>query len=442
MGSVKVVKGVIGWFSAGLLWQQGYAVIAAFGIFLTIASYVWFFPFLQAVEENIAGVQETIAENADDLLDLFFDNTFADLEEFSKQHLIDEENHPQFHGAFFEAREDFVSVTLYSESGGVIEEIESLNPHKHVDGVGESAELVQNSIFFRIARSDKRYVSPVFIGTNGPSVQIAMLVQNESSRVVASAELSLSLLQKVVERVPVDIGKIYLIDERGTIIADKDPQRSNSGENLRYREVVELLVRGSERVVLSEYVDENNKQVIAYGLRIQDLKWGIVVEQNKEAVFQQRNRVLLFASTFLIISIILMIVLAVIVRQLILSAARIQREREERERTIAYLPDGVVEYTGENKIIDINPAARKFLNLPKEIPKDLYISETAAPPEGLGRLWDIFFHHEGHEGGQGKTYQIIFDTPVSTKLQIVTVYVKGTGQLDEQRYLKIIHEIT
>ena len=129
--------------------------------------------------------------------------------------------------------------------------------------------------------------------------------------------------------------------------------------------------------------------------------------------------------------------------RLIKALIAVQREREERDRVIAYLPDGIIEYTGENQILTMNPAAKKYLNIAVPIPDELYVTESSVFLPGFERLWGVFSPpFAAREGGQGNIFEITFQTPERIVLQVITVYIKGTGALADQHYLKIIHDIT
>ena len=82
------------------------------------------------------------------------------------------------------------------------------------------------------------------------------------------------------------------------------------------------------------------------------------------------------------------------------------------------------------------------MNINQPLPDEFYVIESAEPVKGFERLKKIFFSTHKTEGGQGSSYEVSFDHPERLVLQIITVYIKGLGPLKDQRYLKIIHDVT
>lgn len=426
-------------FSPGPV-RQNAAIIVIIFVFLALVSYYWFYPVISRVEEDVLKSQRVIALSAVDMLNLFLDFTFKDLEEFGAQHLVSPELHYKLHNAFLDIRKDYLSIAVFDSDGIPMEQPIARNGITSAfSGDGQS---IKNAAFFKEAVNNGRYASPVFFGATGPTLFISALIpSNGGFKGVVAAEIDLSLMREVVNRTLVENGKIYLVDARGIIISDPDPERTRSGESLRFRNVVELLVSGQDQVVLSEYVNENKKEVIAYGAKMPSTGWGIVVEQIKNETLKQKSQTLAVASTFAGASFILVFLIIFSTMRLVKALSATENEREERDRTIAYLPDGVIEYTGENRILAINPAAKQYLNI-SELHQDIYISTNSATPVGLEKLWTIFFPGQEQEGGQGGAYEITFEKPEKKTLRIITVYIKGAGHLADQRYLKIIHDVT
>lgn len=426
-------------FSPGPVRQNTVIIIIVF-VFLALVSYYWFFPVINRVEEGALKSQRVITLSTADLLSLFLDFTFNDLVEFGAQHLKSPETHDELHEIFLNTRKDFLSIVVLDMNGVPVELPISKNDTANFSFW--SVQTTKSSAFFREALEKGRYISPVFFGAAGPTLFISAPIQNNGElKGVVAAEIDFSLIREVVNRAFVESGKIYLVDDRGSIISDPDPERARSGENLKFRKVVGLLVSGEKQTALSEYVNENKKEILAYGTKMPSTGWGIIVEQLKSEVLKQKNQTLAVASTFAGASFILVFLIAFSTARLIKALSSVQKEREERDRTIAYLPDGVIEYTGENRILAINPAAKQYLNISEFYPS-VYVSSNSAIPVGLERLWDIFFPRQEHENGQGGSYEITFEKPEKKIFRIITVYIKGGGFLEDQRYLKIIHDVT
>lgn len=420
--------------------RQNVIVVAIVFAFLASAGYYWLFPAMERVENDAIRSQRAMVEGSVKLLDLFFDLTFETLEEFGAQHSVDLETHFKFHGVFFETRKDFLSIVATDEKGNLTE------PPIAREGIISSfigIRSIPEAAFFREAIKGNKYISPVFFGAKGPTLHMAVPIRKEGriSGVVA-AEIDFTLMREAVDKVMVESGKIYIVDERGTIISDPDPERSRSGDNLRFRSMVEALTVGRKAESFGGYLNEKKEAVLAYGARMPLTGWGVVVEQAEKEVLQQRNQTLMAASIFTASGFVLTLLLALNTLRLRRALSSIKRERQEKERVIEYLPDGVIEYTGENQILTMNPAAKRYLDIKDDAPVEFYVTESAAPLPGFERLWHVFFPRHKTEGGQGNIYEIEFLKPERRILQIITVYIKGTGPLPEQRYLKIIHDVT
>ncbi len=419
---------------------QNLAVLIFIIALLVLANYYWFFPLLERAEEQNVLLQRSAALRAQELLLLFLDLTFEDLADFGNRLNDNQADYQETANRIFESRRDVLNLLVADASGQV------LFPTLKRDGTTSLFPAsVTEAIFFKeAALSGKKYISPVFFTPQGPALQISVPISKGGKVVgVIASDIDFTLLWGIVSRISVQSGKIYLVDERGTLIAHPDTARSRGGENLRYLNVVEALVRGNKEVTQSRYVNDEKKPVIAYGLSMPSTNWGIVVEQEEAEALEQRSQAFLVASAFSGVSLILIIMLVISTVRLIRALLGIQREREERDKVIAYLPDGIIEYTGENKILTMNPAAKKYLNITVPIPDELYVTESSVFLPGFERLWGIFSPpFAAREGGQGNIFEITFQTPERIVLQIITVYIKGTGALADQHYLKIIHDIT
>lgn len=434
---LNVAKKRIGLITGPLL----YNVVIIFGIcvFLVSASIYWLVPVLRTIDQNISDTQYNEAANANILLNLFLDETFSHLIHFG-EHAYDEYiDHKSAH-ITSESRQDFLNLSVFDTNGSLML-TDSRNssqpaPFKSTDNVRESS-------FFQDTMKGQRYIGPVLLGSAGPTIQIAGALKKNGQIVgVATSEIDFSLLWEAAKNIQVKDGKTYLVDQVGTIISDPDINRTRSGENLRYRNVVNLMTQGREVVMRDLYVNEGGDRVIALGLKMKKTGWGIVVEKNEEKALIQKNNTLLAAYAFGVASVLLISMLILSTLRLGKALFNIEREKSERERTIAYLPDGVVEFTGENEILNLNAAAMKYLDITKPMPKGLYVVESGALPEGFGKLKQIFYQLNKTEGGQGNVSEVVFEEPERKVLQIITVYVKGSGPLKDQRYLKIIHDVT
>ena len=340
------------------LWQN-LLILVIIGVFLIAASIQLLFPALKSSEDNIVTLQHAIAVNSRDLLELFLDLQLEDLATSGGQLLKDPEGYEDIINLFFETREGFSEVTLFDTEGAAI----FSGGHHHVTPLSLPPNLAKGKFYFEEPLNGRNYVSSVFFDPEaGPLIRISAPVKEDGQVVaVIVSEVDLFLVWEIVRRTSVEDGKVYIVDGFGTIIADPDLERSRSGENLRYREIVDLLVQGESLVNSSRYVNENGKEVLAHGMLIPSVGWGVIVEQDAQKALEQRNQTLLFAVIFSAIGLVLILLLLVGTLRLIRTARTLRKERDQTSAIVASLGDGLIMYSPEKKIIFLNPKAQEML---------------------------------------------------------------------------------
>ncbi len=426
---------------------QNIIIITLTAVFLIAVSLYLLFPLLQSSQQNVDNLQKTTAENTNELLSLFLNLTFKDLAGFGTQLSEELNEDPKHYNAlvklFLASRDDFINVAIFKDTGEIL-----------APKIGRDGEIISTvtpspteTNFLKETLSGKNYISPVFFSSVGPTLQLAIPIEKNGKIVaVAVSEIDFTLLWQVVSQHNVPYGKIYLVDDRGNLIADPDTVRSRSGENLRYRDIINLLVSNTPRVASSRYTNEVNQNVLAYGLKMPDTNWGIIVEQNETQALAEKNSSLLLGLFFAVASIILILLIARATLRTTRSFLEVDRIRKEMERVVEYLPDGIIEYNGDNEIISINQSAKGYLGIQQSLPQRLKVVTNSPLSTNYDKLWAIFYGqndpNKPQTGGQGKIDEITFKEPVRRVLKIITVYVKGAGEISEQRYLKILHDIT
>jgi hypothetical protein len=283
-----------------------WAVIIIAGTFSIAATYLYFSPALDSAIANTLYVQNSAVSHAEDLLSLSLFNTFDTLLRLSVP-LSNQESQSirQYHiDALHQA--GFTSLLLLNREGDVL----------YTDQVTSSESYVDDD-FFKQALSGKRYISPVYFGEGGPSLRIAISTSTASGVVVLSGELRVSLLWKAVQLVKVPEGKVYIVDQTGTIVADPDPVRASSGENLLYTPIVADLLREGSTISLVSYTTENGQRVVASGIRMPVTGWAVIAEQTQSAAFDERNQTERTILAFGISELLLLCMLAIFLRSLI-----------------------------------------------------------------------------------------------------------------------------
>ncbi len=289
------------------LWQN-LTIIVTTGIWFVIFSLFWLFPAIKRAEDNAIKLQDNVATQTKDLLDQFIRFRFEDITHMGKHMLVDtehQEDTPQQASAYFEAKSDFLNFTLLDGNGKIIT---GLNRTKNQTAT-PGASLADNLFFIEATSLGKDYISPVYFSKEGPFIRIARLIKEGNTVGVIMGELDLTVLWKIAKTPIVPDGKVYLVDETGKIIGDPDPLRSRSGEDLKYRNIVSELTKEKTPLSDRQYLNESEIPVMAYGLRMPDTKWSIVVEQNIDKALLQKNQTYIIAIFFTGASLFLMTIL-------------------------------------------------------------------------------------------------------------------------------------
>lgn len=345
---------------------QNLTGIAITIIFLAAINFFSLIPAIQKAEDDVVRLQNSIAIHAEDLLNLFIQVRHEDLSNIGltiEEGIKDNNALLNETKTFFTSKADFLALTLINPQGKLVVGID-----REGEFIATDSASYKDSVMFKSAfNSGEQYISPVYFGSNGPTLRIANAIEIDNQRVgLITGEIDLSLLWKIVRTPNVPDGKIYLVDERGNIIADPDLNRSISGENLKYRSIVDELVKGQDTVVLSQYENENKEKVVAYGLRMPSTGWGIIVEQNSTKTFEQRNRTIMVAFGFAGASVSLILLLLVGTSRLVRALFKLKKEEEiisaERNKLAVILSgisDAVIAIDHSRKIVTFNKAAER-----------------------------------------------------------------------------------
>lgn len=360
-------KKIIRWLGNPIL-QNSFAIVVT-SFFLIFIILFFLLPAKQKAEDDAVNLQQKTAIDAQHLIDLFMQIRFEDLENTGNHLWFHHKNadHEDIKAAseiFFYAKTDFINISLLDHAGKTI-----LSIDKPGVIVATPSSSLKNSLSFKKPFEEAvNYISPVYFGSHGPSIQISIPLREDGKIIGAIiADIDFTLLWKVVKTPEIVDGKIYLVDTRGYIIADPDLNRSVSGENLKYRDIINKIVAGENKVPLAIYINENYIPVLSYGLKIPLTGWGIIVEQKLSTALLQKN--LTSSATFGFSAISIVLILLLLLGTYRLSKALIKVEREEEtisaERNklaviLSGISDAVIALDSNRNIVTFNKTAEKL----------------------------------------------------------------------------------
>lgn len=336
---------------------QNTAVILTASLISLIVSYLWLFPTIQKDQDNVVTNQYHAALRAQDLLQIFLKLRTEDLANLG-QLLIE---YPTIDNSlvqsYFKSHSDVISLALINSTGSAV--LSEINQEKRNTTQKETS--FANTRLFNTSIKGQTYYSPVYLDEQGPLIRISTPINKNNTIVgIVTSEIDMSLIREIVLQARVENGKVYIVDSLGTIIADPDLKRSNSGDNLAYRGVVKDMIEGKEQVSLAIYTNEDKIKVLSYGLRFPLTGWGIIVEQDYQKAFQQRERTTVIALSYLLISAVFIILLLTGSIRLTRALVNIRAERNKLSLTLSSIADAIIAVDLDNNIIIFNQAAEKL----------------------------------------------------------------------------------
>ena len=322
-----------------------------------------------------------------------------------------------------------------------------------------SKELVSRkgeASFEEIASGRKiEYGGPVFFSLLAePLVDFSVQIKNPSGSPVGVlvAENNLRFVWDLMSQVNVGgAGTAYVVDQNKNLIAHPNPSIVLRGENLSYRPIVNQVVSGRVVDGLSAddpYINFEGEKVFAVGLPVENLGWGVIVENNYDEAFSSRRRVIVFALFFIVSVIGLFAVIFWSLRRIIGLFAALELEKKQTSAIISNLTDGLIEYADDFKIILVNPAAENILG----IRADEIIGRRFEPKDSTNLKFSSFskvlfpiLAEDARairaDGDHLKMIELKIHHPLDRDLQIITVPVLGEqGRIFS--YLKVIRDIS
>lgn len=175
---------------------------------------------------------------------------------------------------------------------------------------GEEMKDFSKEEFFTVSMTGERYFSPLyFTASRYPVMSIALPIMKYNTVAgVLVGEIDLKNIWAIVDSVKVGkTGFAFLISSDGLLIAHPDKQKILKKE-LSYINYpfFKKVMKGEEGI--SSYVEDQREMIAAF-VPIQNLNWGMVVQQSKSEAFElvrkMQAQVIIFVSITSILAIVL-----------------------------------------------------------------------------------------------------------------------------------------
>ncbi len=171
---------------------------------------------------------------------------------------------------------------------------------------------------FTHALSGATSISKVYTleGQTIPFIDIFSPVINKEGVLlgVIKSRIQLEGLWEVVAKIRLgNKGFAYVVDEEGRLLAHpRNPLSSTIPDIITDRKIVSTIIHSPAIPTVSNYtyINEDDNEVIAQGVKIQKLGWGVIAEQPEEEAFEQRFLLRSLFIATLILSSGLMVVIA------------------------------------------------------------------------------------------------------------------------------------
>ena len=261
---------------------------------LAAANLIWLFPSLTEIKQNAAAIQLEIAKRGAKEIETFVAYKLDLLQRLT--YFLDSKNSPSSQKAalenFLQKDQAFFEMTLIDELGREKVKISQYD-------VFTSADLVNQSFadYFEKAIQGQTFISEVFFSEKGePFVIVAIPVYSyeKESIGVLTAKLNLKETWQVVSGLKIGAtSHAFLVDEKGRLIADPNPSLVLKNLVLMNFGPVKTIVQ--ERQIATglesedRYLDDNNQWVLAAGVPLETLSWGLIIERQESEAYAGLN---------------------------------------------------------------------------------------------------------------------------------------------------------
>jgi len=422
-------------------------------IVLVFVNAIFLLPSIRTIESDTSSLQLEIAFRAKTSLLSSLESTFDSQRRAASSVGRDPEKVQEILELFIRDNKFFEEVIFISPGG---KELIRLNRTSYV--AEQDLENRKDEIGVIEGLRGNVYYGPVAFSSNAePFQEIFVPVVSLQGEVVAvmTSRLNLKFIWDLMGEIRVgksEKGRVYIVDQRGNLIADPNPSVVLRGENLFFRPLVKKVIE-EKRIVdgldsSDRYLDFDGTEVFAVGIPLEATGWGIIVEQPLQDAFEARNRTIYLGIASIVVSIILIFVLGFNIRELVRVARDLNRERNQTFAIISHLTDGLIQYDDTFTILMVNDSALRMVGVKVEdiLGKRFAAHDISKP--GLTSFLQVLFpilsasaHVVPLPSGQPKTIEMQLREPFEQDIQIVTIPVVDPVTA-EVNYMKILHDVT
>lgn len=433
------------WITSPVFW----IFIFTAAIFVIFASAAFVYLAVRAIRSEVSSLHLEIAYRARTKIADSMDRLLSEQKRTSRDLSLKIVSAEEIMSLFLKENKEFDQISFIDAIGREIIRINKFAIVKKEDLSDFSL-----SSGFKSSADGNDYFSQVFFTKRGePNISIFMPVTSLRGEFLGTlmAELNLKFVWDLMSEIKVgDLGRVYVVDGGGNLIADPNPSFVLRGENLLSRGIVRKLVEGESLIdglnPEDRYEDFEGRKVFSTGLSFKPLGWGIITEEPLSDAFLASRRTSAVGITLSLASIALLLILAVIIRSLMRATNFLKAEQIHTFSVISNLTDGIIEYSPDSRVLMVNPEAERLLGLKDSETKGGFINDLSLADNKsfLAVFNDI------NKGGEIRflfdkkeilVSEVNIESPIQRTLEVTTIPIASPDGLVISN-AKILRDIT
>ncbi len=261
---------------------------------LVAANGIWLLPALREVDDNASRLRVEVAGRTADSVTNFVEGKLGALRQTAEVLRFDRAGSRSILWRLLKEQPEFSTVSLLDAEFKERLQVSRLyvptpgELRNYVGHGGLRTDIWEEGISRGPVKRNENLEPTMFLA-------VPVIFGAGEERGVLLADLNLKALSAVVSQFRFGAsGKVYLIDRAGNLIIDPDISLVLRRIEIKDRPVVAALMRG-EQVERALHRNEQGAAVIASGIFLKELEWGVVSEQDAGEVYALRNRIILLA---------------------------------------------------------------------------------------------------------------------------------------------------
>lgn len=257
-----------------------YALLGLFSVF--VLNLIWFLPSLNETKKSAAMLQLETAKHGAIEIRSFLSNKKTVLVSLGSFLSISRENQKKIVEEFFKKEPSFFEIALLDRKGKEYLKISRAAVFWQTDLVDQSSQD-----YFLSAISGAPSVGPaVFAPGSEPYLILAMPIYASEKEIsgVLAAKLKFKEISELISLLKISASaRIMVVDEKGRLMADSDYLSAPNGifpDDLGpLQKVVNDKAAMNRFFPSAQYLNQQGQRVLAVGAPIEELRWGVFVEQ-------------------------------------------------------------------------------------------------------------------------------------------------------------------